>query len=297
MRNKSFVTLSAIIVVVLLQLGACDQSGAPRTGTPKAAYTLPDHFIFEPSAEREPEGRIFITGHTNLPDGMRIGVEVGLGKYRMANEFLKIPWNAGLIDQDFHIVISDGKFRSVGLGSEQTPIPAGKYHVHFLAHFNGAWQSPEILAIVGRGGSNLHGPLFKLEEPDVIDSDKILDYVVTLDLPKASDRTKEARTTPSAPSKEQRAIELAKKAVLVVDGSRSSMTVEDGFAFYRKDPEIRLGSGWSATPSEGNTFLVSLSFINGTAGEDHAIWSVDLSTRKVKYINKAAKAFSWIPAE
>lgn len=296
MRNPS-VRLSPIIVIVALQFVACDQSGGPRTGTPKAAYALPDQFIFEPSAERGSEGQIFITGHTNLPDGLKIGVEVGLGKYRMTNDFLKIPWKAGLIEQDFRIVISDGRFRSVGLGSEQAPIPAGKYHVHFFAHFNGAWQSPEILAIAGRGGSNLHGPFFKLEEPDVIDSDKILDYVATLDLPATSDPTKEPRTTPSAPSKEQRAIELAKKAVLVVDGSRSSMTVEDGFAFYRKDPEIRLGSGWSASPSEGNTFLVSLGFIDGKAGEEHAIWSVDLSTRKVKYVNKAAKAFSWIPAE
>jgi hypothetical protein len=311
MRNPS-VRLSPIIVIVALQFVACDQSGGPRTGTPKAAYTLPDQFIFEPSAERGPEGQVFITGHTNLPDGLKIGVEVGLGKYRMTKDLLKIPWKAGYIEWDFQVVISDGRFRSFGLrsaqtpdgkfravarGSEQTPIPAGKYYVHFLADFNGAWQSPEILAIAGRGGSNLHGPLFKLEEPDVIDSDKILDCVVTLDFPKASDPTKEARTTPPEPSKEQRAIELAKKAVLVVDGSRSSMTVEDGFAFYRKDPEIRLGSGWSASPSEGNTFLVSLSFINGPAGEDHAIWSVDLSTKKVKYINKAAKAFSWIPAE
>jgi len=286
-----------IIVILALQFVACDKSGGPGTGTARAAYTLPEHFTLEPAAERGPEDRIFITGHTNLPDGLRIGVEVGLGKYRMTDDFLKIPWKAGLIAQDYQVVISDGKFRSAGLRPEQAPIPAGKYHVHFLAHFNEAWQTPEILAIAGRGGRNLLGPLFKLEEPDVIDSDKVLDYVVTLEFPNASDPTKEARTIPSESSKEQLAIELVKKAVLVVDGSRSSMTVEDGFSFFRKDPEIRLGSGWSATPSEGNTFLVSLSFINGKAGEDRATWSADLSARKVKYINKAAKAFSWIPAQ
>jgi hypothetical protein len=247
---------------------------------------MPAQFVFEPVAERGAEGQIVVTGHTNLPDGMKIGVEVGLGKYRMTDDFLKIPWKTGLLAQDLQIVISGGRFRSVGLRSGQTHIPAGKYHVHFLAHFNGAWQTPEILAIAGRGGGNFHGPLFKLEEPDVIDSDKMLDYVATLDVPNTPD-----------PSKEQAAVELVKNATLVVDGSRSSMTVADGFSFYTKDPEIRVGSGWSAHQSEGNTFLVSLSFIDGKVGEDHAVWSVDLSSRKVKYVNKAAKAFSWIPAE
>lgn len=111
-----------------------------------------------------------------------------------------------------------------------------------------------------------------------------------------SDLAAVQRATASELTKSERAIELVKKAVLVVDSSRSLMTVEDRFAFYRKDPEIRLGTGRSAAQSDGNTFLVTLSFVNGKIGEAHAIWSVDLSTKKVKYVNKAAKAFSWIPA-
>jgi hypothetical protein len=290
------VTLSAITVIVSFQFVACDQLGGTKSNTPKTTYTLPEEFIFEPSAERGTGAQIFITGRTNLPDGLRIGVEVPMGKYRMTNNFLRIPWKDGFIAQDFHISISDGKFHSRGFMAGGKPLPPGKTHVHFLAHFNGAWQTPEILAIFGRGGNKLHGPLFKLEEPDVIDSDTTMDYVATLDFPKVSDPAKEQRTKSSEPTTGQRAIELVKKAVLVVDSSRSSMTVEDGFAFYRKDPEIRLGTGWSAAQSDGNNFLVTLVFINGKMGEAQAIWSVDMSTKKVKYINKAAKAFSWIPA-
>jgi hypothetical protein len=75
-----------MIVIVALQFAGCDSTKPPRTGTSKAAYTLPDQFIFEAFAERGADARIFLTGRTNLPDGLRIGAEVAMGKYRMTND-------------------------------------------------------------------------------------------------------------------------------------------------------------------------------------------------------------------
>jgi hypothetical protein len=96
-----------------------------------------------------------------------------------------------------------------------------------------------------------------------------------------------------------KAIKLVKQAVLVVDGRRSSMTVEEGFEQFCREG-IRIGNGWSATPTGTASFNVALDFINtiGVKEEhDSAIWEVNLLTKQVLYRNKYAKDFSWIPKD
>jgi hypothetical protein len=101
---------------------------------------------------------------------------------------------------------------------------------------------------------------------------------------------------PAVQSSGDKAIALVKKAVLVVDGDRSSKTVEGGVQFYFTLPDIRMGDGWSATLIAKDSYNVVLDFINL---EDHtkASWEVNLTTKEVHYRNEAAKAFSWIPKD
>lgn len=254
----------------------------PVTALTKARYTMPAEITLEVSAERGNGGEIFIVGSTDLPDGVKIGAEVPFGKKRLG--------------QDFNIYIRGGKFRSSGFGAGSDPLRPGKYRVHLFSHFNEAWQTPEILKIVGRSGNNLPlGPFVKLDDPNLMDSDKLLDHTATVYFPPLV----KAPPPPPVPRQTdaERAINLVKKAILVVDGSRSSETVENGFNFYMKDPEIRMGSGWSARPSDTGEYTVVLSFMDGKAGPTDAIWTADLRTGKVQYPNKAAKAFSWIPKD
>ena len=77
------------------------------------------------------------------------------------------------------------------------------------------------------------------------------------------------------------------------------MTVEEGFRFFTKSPGVNMGDGWSAAPSgkRPQVYDVTLDFIDGGVEHSKAIWQADLSTKKVIYRNKYAKAFSWIPKD
>jgi hypothetical protein len=127
----------------------------------------------------------------------------------------------------------------------------------------------------------------------------VLDYTVDLvGPPLASLPAKTNTGTRSEATPSDKAIKMVKEAVLVVDGSRSSMNVEDGVQFYFRSPGIRMGNGWSARPTTKDSFNVVLDFINTVgAKEEHdtAMWEVNVVTKKVLYRNKYAKNFSWIP--
>lgn len=229
-------------------------------------YVLPAEITLDFIAERGMEGKVFIVGTTNLPDGVKLGVEVIKGKQCC---------------QDFHIFVLDGKFRSAGFTDRNVPLPPGQYNVQVFAHFNQMWQNPDILKIVGRGGMNLKGKIVKLEDPDIIDSDKIIEVNSLLTFPPLADESK--------------AISFVKDAIFIVDGVRSAMDVEENIELFMTFPSIRPSKGWNAKLESGTKYTVSYSFINGNIGEDLAIWEVDIATKKVRYINKSAKNFSWTP--
>lgn len=148
---------------------------------------------------------------------------------------------------------------------------------------------------MGKDGARLPvGRFIKLDDPNLIDSDKLLEYTASIDFPPL------VKAPPSPPSPKQteaeRAISLVKKAILVVDGSRSSETVEEGISFHTKMGGIYMGNGWSARPTDTGEYIVVFSFRDGTGLTD-AIWTADLRSGKVQYRNKNAKAFSWIPKD
>lgn len=104
--------------------------------------------------------------------------------------------------------------------------------------------------------------------------------------------------TPISQNRESEAINLVKKAILTVPEEQgpSAMTIEEILEFFMTSPGIGLsrGKGWSAKAESGNRYMVMYNFIDATAGDSQAIWSVDLGTRKVQPVNKSAKLFSWI---
>jgi hypothetical protein len=78
-------------------------------------------------------------------------------------------------------------------------ISAGPHRISFTAYFNEGWNQPsEIIAPTGMGGSKLHGKLFRKTDPDVIDSEQMLEYTTTVSFP--------------AISRELQAISLAKSS-------------------------------------------------------------------------------------
>lgn len=94
------------------------------------------------------------------------------------------------------------------------------------------------------------------------------------------------------------ALHLVKKAVLTVDGRRSSMDLEDCIAFLTQSPTgLKPSKGWSVTKENGSKYLASYSFINGDLGESLATWEVDVSTKFLRYTNENAKNLSWVPPE
>jgi hypothetical protein len=59
---------------------------------------------------------------------------------------------------------------------------------------------------------------------------------------------------------------------------------------------VTAAKGWSAIASGPNVYNVSFDFNDGSSGEKQAIWSVNTATKQVKYVNEAAKLFSWTPS-
>jgi hypothetical protein len=99
------------------------------------------------------------------------------------------------------------------------------------------------------------------------------------------------------------AIATVRNATLVVDGKRSSETVDGGAKYFLTLPgsnQPTFGNGWSATRNTDGTYNVDLDFIHvvsGTKQHDHAIWQVKLDTKGVLYRTQNAKIFSYVSAK
>jgi hypothetical protein len=179
------------------------------------------------------------------------------------------------------------------------PFPPGRKQIHYEAdfmgtsatNFNAYVQRPEVQKVVGEGGRNLKGEMFKETDPDIVDSDRVLDYSQTVQFPPLT--------------LEAEAINLVKRAVLTNPGfGRSSTDVDQSVqynvkttALLAKTPNFHWeGKGWSARLTGDRTYAVSFdSITDDEEGEHQAVWSANLATRQVKYVNKAAKDLSWVP--
>jgi len=159
---------------------------------------------------------------------------------------------------------------------------AGQYKVHITSYFNGAWQTPSLLSVTGEDGKQLKGPILKPTEPDVIDSPKVVDYRVTMPFGSVSPAAK--------------AVSLVRTAVPTVPGNgRSAGDVQANLDLYLSAPGLQPGKGWSATAKSPTVFEVSYDFVNGSQGEQQAVWTANVASGDVKYVNENAKTFSWTP--
>jgi hypothetical protein len=283
--------LGTITISLALFCVSCN-SGSPgpshTASAPVSSYHLPDQITLTASAVRDASDGTVIEGTTNLPPDTKLGIELMTGNRVTA--------------QDYKVLVAVGKFRSAGFRKGASPLPPGRQKVHILTYFNAIWQPESVLTLVGQGGSNLKpSEVVHSEDAQLIDGDKVLDYTVDLIVPPlaiASSKSTAAAQAQSAPG--DKAIMLVKNAVLVVDGSRSSETIENGVRFYFKLPGLRMGNGWGATSAGKDRFNVALDFINTVGAKeqhDSALWEVNVVTKKVLYRNKYAKGFSWIPKD
>jgi len=279
----------------LFLLGACSDS--PDRGTAARPYALPAELSLSAHAERGPEGEIYVVGSTNLPDGFKLWVHVESGR---------LPRGAPrVVASDDGAVVRNSRFKTVALWSQapnpyftaemrswpdaanlkfrKRPFAAGDYRVRLEAYFNGFWQTREVLtALGGDGGRKLRGRMLKLTDPDVNDSGKMIDGLETMAFP------------PLSP--ESKAISTVKAAVLRVPGQgRSATDVEANLDLFFRSKELKPAKGWTAKATGSDTYEVAYDFINGKAGQDQAIWSVNLRTGEVRYVNTNAKIFSWTP--
>jgi hypothetical protein len=113
-------------------LGSPGNPGAPVQPV-AAPYVLPADVTIDVAAERGAGGEIVLVGSTNLPDGTKLGAEVPLGK-----------------GQDYSIFVAGGRFKSEGFSDGGRPLAAGPHKILMLTYFNGAWQTPQILGVVGK---------------------------------------------------------------------------------------------------------------------------------------------------
>jgi hypothetical protein len=121
-----------------------------------------------------------------------------------------------------------------------------------------------------------------LQDPDVINSDKELDYTLTIDFPQVP--------------AEATAIDLVRHATLSVPGQgRSALTVQKTIDEFMKAPGMQTGRGWRAVRTQGDDYTVTFNFSGGGGEDADAIWTANVKIGRVRYVNKSAKIFSWSP--
>lgn len=285
--------LAFVVFLALLHVGLKTEQ-KPVAAKPKTnSYVLPSDFFLKASASRGVEGETYLYGSTNLPDGLIIeilaasGVScetvVQSGVFTTPRLMARSP-NPHYIANQRLPAAGNSKYLLV-------PLSPGKKRVHYLAYFtpnrakefDSRFQRPEVLEIVGNDGRNLNGKLFKLTDPDVIDSPKVLDYSEMVDFP--------ALTPP------MQAVNLVKRTVLTVDSQRSSADIGENLEYYMSSPGLHRGpKGWTVRSVGGSAYEVSFDYVDDGSGHQEAIWSVNLATGQVRYVNRAAKIFSWTPS-
>ena len=57
-----------------------------------------------------------------------------------------------------------------------------------------------------------------------------------------------------------------------------------------------MGKGWTATRTAAETYTVQLDIVDA-ANDGPAVWQADLNSRKVRYVNMAAKSMSYLPPD
>src|SRR5262249_55988738 len=150
-----------------------------------------------------------------------------------------------------------GWFQSEAFTQGGKPYPDGKYDVRITSMFNGAWQSPEVLALVGEDGAKL--PPSALKPNDAEFPNEAGGFM------QETRHVSFASSTGSRPGAsedgEQAAIDAVKNAKLYVQGSgMSADAVEGVVALFDKSPGCK-SLGWSAERASDKTWIVTLDYL------------------------------------
>ena len=288
-RMKSALTLCVLAASAVTI--SCSGTPSPiQAAKPYAQHAL----TLDAHTTRTDDGRVVISGTTNLPDGLKMWIEVQEGR---------LPLGAPkVVASDGNVIVKDGKFASnplwlavpntrftpkgwpknILVNDRLKPFSADKFKVHFESMFNGFWQTSQVLAALGgEGGKKLKGLILRATDTDVIDSPMAVDYLLTLPVPPISPGAK--------------AICLVRAAILMVpDKGRSAGDVQANLDLFLSSPGLRAGKGWAAKAKSPAAYEVSYDFIDGDKGEQ-ALWTANLTTGEVKYENEYGKMFSWTP--
>jgi len=109
-----------------------------------------------------------------------------------------------------------------------------------------------------------------------------VDYLLTLPFPPISPGAK--------------AINLVRAAILTVpDEGRSAGDIQANIDLLMSYPGLKAGKEWAAKAKSPTVYEVSYDYINGNLGETQAIWTANIASGEVKYINESGKILSWTP--
>lgn len=293
-----FVLVAILITGFVIFAVTLSRTSSPshKASAPSKAFSPNSSLFINAVASRTDDGRIVISGETNLPDGLKMWIAVEDGKLPLgaprevaADNNVQVM-NGQFSTTPFWMEVPNNSFTTKGWPAgvqvefRERPFPAKPFNVHFTSIFNGAWQTSAVLdAVGGAGGKALKGQIIEPVNRDVVDSTKSVDYRRKIEFPPLSSGAK--------------AISLVRGAVLSTpESGRSTGDVQAVVDMYMASPGLSRAKEWSAKEEGPNTYAVFFDFINGSEGEQQAQWQVDLKRGQVKYVNENGKLFSWAPS-
>jgi hypothetical protein len=258
---------------------ATDTTAADR-GTPakvefgsitQPSYSLPPigtkSLISEFRAERDSTGKVVVRGRALLPYGTRVDLDIyPLGSTRPVD-----------ILAEKSMTLGEGGSFAAG----PFEIAPGTYKATLMAYFNGAWQTPSVLALVGKSGTKLPAATWRPDDPEFPETGGSLDYSKRIQLGPLPLRAE--------------AIRRVKAAKLYVKGKGMAVDRVGEIVEFFNAPgwEFRAGE-WSSREMTGGVWEVSLEHYWGK--DLHiAKWEYNSRTHEIRYTNPEAKMFSWIP--
>jgi hypothetical protein len=288
MRARFIPSMRIALVVIMLSAFTVSCSTkqneqTPASAAPQTAYEVPPEgtssLIDTVTTSRSSQGALVIYGLTKLPYGTNIAIAVYRGsKLRGPIAETKLP------------IAADGSFTSGPLDAPE----AGVHSIEIISYFNAIWQSPAVLALVGRNGVSLPNSALEPDDSEFPDQGGSLHHIarVKLDpLPVAIAGERQLL------AQAEKAITTVKTSKLVVQGKGRAVDTVAEIVQYFDKPGVEFYPGqWSATRAENGHWKVSLEHRWGRE-QKVADWDYDPRSGRVRYLNAEAKMLSWIPAE
>lgn len=229
-------------------------------------------------AHRDSNDGLVLVGTANLPDGTCLMAELS-----------RSGDSRPLGQAKFKVL--DGMFVAGPFANKGHPYPHGWYDAEIVSYFNEAWQQPLVtLSLAGAQGRNLVGRFVESTDRDIDDPEFRVRATFECVAPPLSNQRMPSQSEIS------RAVEIVKNAVLTVDGRRSAGPIHQVVNCFLSSPGITPRDGWSCDRQANGLIRVVYSFWDG-AKPSLAEWSVLLETGEVRYRNRFAKRFSWIPED